>query len=502
MANTSTIHIKTDFDCIVYDFGQEIGTTKADTYTNFELRKGEHELTFVYTNLERISKTVTYIVKDVDCDYRLIVEMIKTICDKAKQLFDSKDYCFALALFFVAAEKGCTEAQIAFGKCFHFGKGVEKNYDNAIYWYTKATLKGNAEASYYLGRCYCEKKQNDKIHVCYEKQHWNLRYDSEKNPDRIQAFKHFQISVDKGYLEANVCLGCCYRNGYGTPIDLNKAIELTSDAAQKGCLRATEAMQIYYSKGLGVAKDLDKAKFWFEKSKNAKSNTIIPECLEFRKLLRVEIDMSMFDDDSENFEDDTNSIETDRVYYLIFDTETTGIPKDYNEPTSNSSNWPRLVQLSWIITDEECNVLSQNDFIIYPEGFTIPSDAAKLHGITTDIAKEKGKPLKEVLEKFMEDFKAAKIIVGHNIAFDKKIVGAELIRLGQKDIMNSKKSLCTMEAGTDFCKIRGYYGYKWPKLQELHKKLFGYEFEDAHNSMSDVTATLKCFKEMKKLGWI
>ena len=128
--------------------------------------------------------------------------------------------------------------------------------------------------------------------------------------------------------------------------------------------------------------------------------------------------------------------------------------------------------------------------------------AASLHGITTEIAKEKGHSLIEVIEKFMEDFKSAITIVGHNIAFDKKIVGAELIRLGQEDIMNSKKSICTMEASTDYCKIPGYLGYKYPKLQELHKRLFGYEFEDAHNSMSDVTATLKCFKEMRKRGLI
>ena len=158
--------------------------------------------------------------------------------------------------------------------------------------------------------------------------------------------------------------------------------------------------------------------------------------------------------------------------------------------------------MSWITTDKDCNSISQNDFIIYPDGFTIPKDAAQLHGITTSIAKKQGNPLKEVMEKFMVDFNAAKAIVGHNIAFDKKIIGAELIRLGQKDIMDSKPSLCTMEASTDYCKIPGSYGYKWPKLQELHKKLFGCEFEDAHNSMSDVKATLKCFKEMRRIGLI
>ena len=161
-----------------------------------------------------------------------------------------------------------------------------------------------------------------------------------------------------------------------------------------------------------------------------------------------------------------------------------------------------MVQLSWITTDEDYNTLSINNFIIYPNDFTIPKDATNIHGITTDIAKEKGEPLEMVLGKFMNDFNLANTIVGHNIDFDKSIIGAELVRLGQKDTMNTKASLCTMKTSTQLCMILGKYGYKWPTLQELHSYLFGCEFEDAHNSMSDVTATLKCFKEMKKLGWI
>ena len=188
-------------------------------------------------------------------------------------------------------------------------------------------------------------------------------------------------------------------------------------------------------------------------------------------------------------------------YYLFFDTETTGIPMNYNAPTSDSSNWPRLVQLSWIVTDKDCRVLHQHDHIIYPDGFSIPNDAARIHGITTKIAQAKGVPLQKAIEEFLADFNKVEIIVGHNIAFDKKIVGAELIRLGKKDVMQTKTSLCTMESSTDFCKIYARNGgYKWPKLQELHKKLFGCEFEDAHNSMLDVTATLDCFRELKKRG--
>lgn len=154
------------------------------------------------------------------------------------------------------------------------------------------------------------------------------------------------------------------------------------------------------------------------------------------------------------------------------------------------------------MTDDDCNIISKSDHVIYPDGFAIPSDAARLHGITTNIARVKGEPLEVVIDKFMDDFNKAETIVGHNIAFDKSIIGAELVRLGRNDIMNSKPSICTMKYSTDFCRIPGRDCYKWPTLQELHKKLFGCEFDNAHNSMLDVMATLKCYKEMKRIGLI
>ena len=102
----------------------------------------------------------------------------------------------------------------------------------------------------------------------------------------------------------------------------------------------------------------------------------------------------------------------------------------------------------------------------------------------------------------MADFDQATFIVGHNIDFDKKILGAELIRLHRPDVMNSKRTYCTMQAGTDFCRIPGKYGYKWPKLQELYIKLFGHDFDGAHNAMSDIEATQECFWELRRRSLI
>ena len=187
---------------------------------------------------------------------------------------------------------------------------------------------------------------------------------------------------------------------------------------------------------------------------------------------------------------------------LFFDTETTGVPLNYKASSSDTQNWPRLVQLAWVLTDEEGNRIHVSNLIVKPEGFIIPTDAIRVHGITTQRANEEGVSLAEVIEQFKADLDVANYIVGHNVDFDKKIVGAEMIRLGLKDIMDSKKSYCTMQSSIDFCKIPGKYGYKYPKLQELYKKLFGTEFDNAHDAMNDIEATEKCFWELRKRNLI
>jgi DNA polymerase III subunit epsilon len=59
-----------------------------------------------------------------------------------------------------------------------------------------------------------------------------------------------------------------------------------------------------------------------------------------------------------------------------------------------------------------------------------------------------------------------------------------------------------MLSSTEYCRIPGPYGFKWPKLTELHLKLFGEGFDEAHNAAVDINATEKCFWEMKARGVI
>ena len=188
--------------------------------------------------------------------------------------------------------------------------------------------------------------------------------------------------------------------------------------------------------------------------------------------------------------------------YLFFDTETTGLPRNWKAPVTDLDNWPRMVQIAWILSDTKGNQIESDDFIIKPENFKIPLDASRIHGISTEKAINEGEELEKVLIKFNKLVEQADFIVAHNISFDEKIVGAELLRKGIRSDFERKRKLCTMKASTDYCRLPGLYGYKWPKLSELHIELFGADFDEAHDASVDINATEKCFWEMRKIGLI
>ncbi len=188
--------------------------------------------------------------------------------------------------------------------------------------------------------------------------------------------------------------------------------------------------------------------------------------------------------------------------YLFFDTETTGLPRNWKAPVSDLNNWPRLVQLAYLFYDKNGNKISGGDFIIKPDGFTIPTEASRIHGISTERAIREGESLIYVLQKFQSLINQAEVLVAHNMSFDEKIVGAELLRVGMHNSIPAKNKICTMQSTTNFCALDGPYGYKWPKLSELHYKLFRTGFDEAHNAAVDITATAKCFWELRRIGKI
>ncbi|KIX20791.1 DNA polymerase III subunit alpha [Flavobacterium sp. 316] len=187
--------------------------------------------------------------------------------------------------------------------------------------------------------------------------------------------------------------------------------------------------------------------------------------------------------------------------YLIFDTETTGLPRSWSAPITDTDNWPRCIQIAWQLHDDMGNLVEHQDYLVKPEGFNIPYDAERIHGISTELAQENGIALSEVLEKFNIALSKAKFVVGQNVGFDVNIMGCEFHRMNTESEMSKKPVLdtCT-EVTAQLLKLSGGRGgkFKLPTLTELHEYLFGVPFSEAHNATADVEATTRCFLELIK----
>lgn len=188
--------------------------------------------------------------------------------------------------------------------------------------------------------------------------------------------------------------------------------------------------------------------------------------------------------------------------YLIFDTETTGLPKRWDAPVSDTENWPRCIQIAWQLHDSQGKLIEHFDALVVPEGFNIPFEAEQIHGISTRLAQQSGMPLKDVLIHFKKALEKTRFLVGQNVGFDLNIMGAEFFRTAGEDPLAAFSVLdtCTEETAL-MCQIPGGRGgkFKLPTLTELHAHLFGEPFEEAHNATADVEATARCFLELIRL---
>ncbi len=174
---------------------------------------------------------------------------------------------------------------------------------------------------------------------------------------------------------------------------------------------------------------------------------------------------------------------------LFFDTETTGKADLKRHPDDPCQ--PRLVQLAAILTDEVGSEISSVNLIVKPNGYEIPEDVVRLHGITNKLAHEVGIPINRTLHLFHRLATVAKSHVAHNIEFDQFILTGEFLRQNFTTVpFDHADSFCTMNGMTDHCKLPGPYGNKWPTLQEAYQHAFGMGFKNEHDAMADVRACI------------
>ena len=186
---------------------------------------------------------------------------------------------------------------------------------------------------------------------------------------------------------------------------------------------------------------------------------------------------------------------------LFLDTETTGLPTNWKAPYDQ---WPRMVSLAFSLVRGD-EILGQNEYIIKPEGYEIPLEASKIHGITTEEAQSKGNDIQMVLIQLATMVELADLVVFHNSSFDTSIISGEQIRAGWKPeelIHNNPKIFCTKEKSTTILKIPSGRGgaWNWPSLAELCK-FCGVENKGAHNALNDVIATKECYFYLVEQGY-
>jgi len=178
---------------------------------------------------------------------------------------------------------------------------------------------------------------------------------------------------------------------------------------------------------------------------------------------------------------------------FFFDVETTGTDRVKD----------RIVQIAWILSDPKGQSLIERCYILKPDNFEIPYGSSKIHRITTSIANTHGVARLPVFEECVKTAVQSTALVAHNVDFDIAFLRSECNKLGLSNSYDEIPQNCTMKASTEFCGLsylNGRSGLKWPRLEELHYKLFGTYFSGAHDALIDVQITKKCYFELRNRG--
>lgn len=188
---------------------------------------------------------------------------------------------------------------------------------------------------------------------------------------------------------------------------------------------------------------------------------------------------------------------------VTFDVETTGLAAKHFTYDKDFMNYPYIVTFAYKIDNQETQY-----FIINQNGRPIPPEAIAIHGITDEMCAASPHKFMEVIGMLIRDAKGADASIGHNIYFDTSNIKANILREAAaeegirafyteiEEILHKDRRVDTMMKTIKFCGLGG----KWPKLVELHDKLFPGEAFNAHNAKDDVDATYKCYLKLKELG--
>lgn len=186
--------------------------------------------------------------------------------------------------------------------------------------------------------------------------------------------------------------------------------------------------------------------------------------------------------------------------FLAYDTETTGLPL-FDQP-SEDPRQPHIVQLAARLVCSDTREIKRSlESVILPDGWEIPDEVAKIHGITTERALIEGRPERDVLSELLDMWGLAEFRLAHNEQFDARIVRIGCKRFHDADLADhwkAGKAQCTARLSTPILKLpptekmmaAGRKHPKTPNMGEAFEFFTGKKLEGAHTAGADVDACL------------
>ena len=187
-----------------------------------------------------------------------------------------------------------------------------------------------------------------------------------------------------------------------------------------------------------------------------------------------------------------------RDYFLFLDTEASGLPKNWNLPYTDTSNWPSAVQVAWLVYARDGSFIKKENHYIFEKDIFIAPSAVKIHGISQEYLSRAGESRTVVMQLLADDLHAYQpLVIGHFMEFDSHIISADFQRAGIYNPLTSLPSFCTMRASSFY--VRNPV-MEHLRLGELYTMLFEEKLDEQHNALADAEATAKCFFELQKRG--
>lgn len=192
---------------------------------------------------------------------------------------------------------------------------------------------------------------------------------------------------------------------------------------------------------------------------------------------------------------------------LVYDTETTGLPL-FDQP-SDDPRQPHIVELAAGLYDAETGErIDLLHAIVRPNGWTIPDEVARIHGITTERALAEGRAEDEVFGEFVALWRRADLRVAHNESFDARIVRIACKRFlgdGLADEWKAGKAECTARLSTPIINLpptgkmmaAGFRKPKTPNLTECIRHFFSEAHDGAHGALADMEGCARVYFYLK-----